>query len=49
MAKMTTAEQKAALEKWKEHCRQVQSLTGLSLAVAKETPSEKARRIKRLL
>lgn len=49
MARMTAAEQKAALEKWKEHCRQVQALTAVSLAVAKETPAERDRRIKRLL
>lgn len=49
MARMTAAEQKAALEKWKEHCRQVQALTAVSLAVAKETPAGRDRRIKRLL
>lgn len=49
MARMTAAEQKAALEKWKEHCRQVQALTAVSLAVAKETPAERDRRIKRVL
>ena len=49
MAKVTAAEQKAAIEKWKEHCKEVQSLTGVSLAVAKESPAERDMRIKRLL
>ena len=49
MAKMTAAEQKAAIEKWKEHCREVQSMTEISLAVAKESPVERDKRIKRLL
>ncbi len=49
MAKMTVAEQKAAIEKWKEHCREVQSMTAISLAVAKESPVERDKRIKRLL
>lgn len=49
MARMTAAEQKAALEKWKEHCREVQSLTGVSLVVARESAAERDRRIKRLL
>lgn len=48
MAKLTK-EQKEALERWKEHCRDVQALTTVSIAVAKESPSDKARRIRRLL
>lgn len=47
-AKMTK-EQKEAFEKWKEHCREVQTLTAASMAIAKETPVERDRRIKRLL
>ena len=47
-AKMTK-EQKEAFEKWKEHCREVQTLTAVSMAIAKETPVERDRRIKRLL
>lgn len=49
MAKKLTADQKAALEKWTEHCRQVQSMTKVSFAVAQESPVERDRRIKRLL
>lgn len=49
MAKKLTADQKVALEKWREHCRDVQSMTGVSLAVARESPAERDRRIKRLL
>lgn len=44
-----TKEQKAAFEKWREHCREVQALTPVSLAVSKETPAERDQRIKRLL
>ena len=43
-AKMTK-EQKEAFEKWKEHCREVQTLTAVSMAIAKETPVERDRRI----
>lgn len=49
MAKKLTADQKEALEKWKEHCRQVQAMTEVSVAVAQESPVERDRRIKRLL
>lgn len=44
-----TKEQKEAFEKWREHCREVQTLTAVSMAIAKETPVERDRRIKRLL
>lgn len=44
-----TKEQKEALERWQEHCREVQTLTEVSMAVAKETPVERDKRIKRLL
>lgn len=44
-----TKEQKEAFEKWREHCREVQTLTSMSLAVVKEIPEERDRRIKRLL
>lgn len=47
-AKMTK-EQKEAFERWKEHCREVQTLTAVSMSIAKETPVERDRRIKRLL
>lgn len=49
MAKKLTADQKEALEKWKEHCRQVQAMTEVSVAVAQESPTERDRRIRRLL
>ena len=44
-----TKEQKEAFERWKEHCREVQTLTAVSMSIAKETPVERDRRIKRLL
>lgn len=44
-----TKEQKEAFERWQEHCREVQSLTEVSMAVAKESPAERDRRIRRLL
>lgn len=47
-AKMTK-EQKEAFERWKEHCREVQTLTAVSISIAKETPVERDKRIKRLL
>lgn len=49
MAKKMTKEQKEAFERWQEHCREVQTLTEVSMAVARETPVERDRRIKRLL
>ena len=49
MAAKLTKEQKEAFAQWKEHCREVQSLTAESLSVVKESPLEKERRIKRLL
>ena len=47
-AKMTK-EQKEAFERWKEHCREVQTLTAVSMSISKETPVERDKRIKRLL
>ena len=44
-----TKEQKEAFQRWQEHCREVQTLTAVSMAVARETPVERDRRIKRLL
>lgn len=44
-----TKEQKEAFERWKEHCREVQTLTTVSMAIVKETPTERDKRIKRLL
>lgn len=44
-----TKEQREAFERWKEHCREVQTLTAVSMSIAKETPVERDRRIKRLL
>ena len=49
MANKMTKEQKEAFERWQEHCREVQTLTAVSMAIAKETPVERDRRIKRLL
>ena len=49
MATKMTREQREAFERWQEHCREVQSLTAVSMAVAKETPVERDRRIRRLL
>lgn len=43
----TQAEVKTAYEQWQEHCREVQSLT--TLVSVTESPSQKRRRIKRLL
>lgn len=48
MATRMTKEQKEAFERWQEHCREVQTLTAVSMAVARETPAERDRRIKRL-
>ncbi len=42
-------EQREAFERWQEHCREVQAMTEVSVAVARETPAERDRRIKRLL
>jgi predicted phage terminase large subunit-like protein len=43
----TKTEIKEALERWREHCKEVQSMT--SLPERNETPAEKDRRVKRLL
>ncbi|MCH5235540.1 MAG: hypothetical protein J1E16_09610 [Muribaculaceae bacterium] len=44
-----TKEQKEAFERWQEHCREVQALTEVSMAVAKETLADRDRRIRHLL
>jgi phage terminase large subunit-like protein len=44
-----SAEAKAAMERWHEHCKEIQSITEITLGVSKETPVEKDKRIKRLL
>lgn len=44
----TAAEIKRALEDWNLHCKRVRSLTPVTMSVAKETPSERDRRIRRL-
>jgi hypothetical protein len=49
MAAGISAETRAALELWREHCKEVQSLTEVSLGVAKESPAERDKRILRLL
>ena len=41
------ADIKEALEKWREHCKEVQSSTGI--INRNESPAEKERRIRRLL
>jgi hypothetical protein len=43
-----SAEARAAMERWHEHCREVQSFTGLTASVLTETPAERDRRIRRL-
>lgn len=43
----TAAERKKAYEEWRERCKEVQSITDVSL-LRKETPAEKDRRIRRL-
>lgn len=43
----TQLEKKLAYERWKEHCKEVQSLTELS-SLAHETPAQKNKRIARL-
>lgn len=45
----TAAELKRAYEEWKEHCKNVQSMTQLSTKTALETPAQKDKRIKYLL
>lgn len=42
-------EQAEAYRQWQEHCREVQTLTAVSLAVAKESPEQRSRRVRRLL
>ncbi len=44
----TQTEKKLAFEQWKEHCKRVQSITDTTM-LAHESPSEKEKRIKRLL
>lgn len=48
MAKITAAEKTAALDKWREHCKHVQSSTSLGLKQQNETPAGKDRRITHL-
>lgn len=43
-----TAEQKAAIENWREHCKRIQSITD-TVVLAKETPSQRDKRKERLL
>ena len=43
----TQLEKKLAYERWKEHCKEVQSLTELS-SLANETPAQKNKRIARM-
>lgn len=43
----TVSEKKQAYEKWRERCKEVQSITDVSL-LRKETKTEKERRVKRL-
>jgi phage terminase large subunit-like protein len=43
-----SAETRAALELWREHCKEIQSVTEVSLNVTKETPVERDKRIRRL-
>lgn len=45
----TAAEVKQAVERWKEHCRRIDSITEIAPSVIRETPVEKERRIRRLL
>ncbi len=45
----SAADLKKAYEEWKEHCKNVQSMTQLSLKTSKETPVQKDKRIKYLL
>ena len=44
----TQAEQKIALERWREHCKQVQSITSTQ-ALQRETPAQREKRISHLL
>ena len=44
-----TREEKEARRLWEEHCKRVQSLTGLSPEAEKETRAERTARIRRLL
>ena len=44
----TAAEFKIVYAKWREECSRIQALTPVTMSVAKETPAEKERRIRRL-
>lgn len=46
---MAAADAKRSLDLWREHCARVQSLTEVSVSVAAESPSDRDRRIRRLL
>ncbi len=45
----TEAEKKRYYELWREHCARTQALTPVTMSVAKESPAEKDRRVRRLL
>ena len=44
----TVADIKKAIADWNDHCKRVRSLTPITMSVAKESPSERDRRIRRL-
>lgn len=46
---MTAAELKRAMESWRQHCREVQAITQVSLKVTKETTQQRDKRIRYLL
>ena len=46
---MTAKEKKELIERWKEHYKEIQSLTELTFSAMRETPEQKSKRIKRLL
>lgn len=46
---MAAADAKRSLDLWREHCARVQSLTEVSVSEAAESPSDRDRRIRRLL
>jgi phage terminase large subunit-like protein len=48
MQQPLSAEARAALERWREHVRDIQALTPLSASVKAESPTERDRRIRRL-
>lgn len=44
----TAAELKKAMERWRGHCERVNALTPVTMSVARETPAERDRRVRRL-